>query len=193
MESTRATTDSFGASASPSSTDRIQEIARLAKLAGAPEIAAEADALAERLAGARFYVACVGQFKRGKSTLLNALVMRLTGRSPLRWLVEALQPPAKVRRTIDQEAGAYLERLVFTNASRVLSDLDERVLESRRRMEAEIRGYLRLVYESAERALERASPLGSRTSGRGHRVATVGRVARASCAIDRRGRRAGSI
>jgi len=28
----------------------------------------------ERLAEGRFYVACVGQFKRGKSTLINALV-----------------------------------------------------------------------------------------------------------------------
>ncbi|MBX3023656.1 dynamin family protein [bacterium] len=49
-------------------------LARLAREAGAPEIAGEASALAERLAEGRFYVACLGQFKRGKSTLLNALV-----------------------------------------------------------------------------------------------------------------------
>lgn len=41
---------------------------------GAPAVAAEARALAEREAEGRFYVACVGQFKRGKSTLINALV-----------------------------------------------------------------------------------------------------------------------
>jgi GTP-binding protein EngB required for normal cell division len=42
--------------------------------AGAPELAAELHALAERTSGGRFFVACVGQTKRGKSTLLNALV-----------------------------------------------------------------------------------------------------------------------
>ena len=34
----------------------------------------EATSLADRLKEGRFYVACIGQFKRGKSTLLNALV-----------------------------------------------------------------------------------------------------------------------
>ena len=56
--------------------DRIAELAQLAEEAGAPEIATDAGALVERLAEGRFYVACVGQFKRGKSTLLNALVGR---------------------------------------------------------------------------------------------------------------------
>jgi GTP-binding protein EngB required for normal cell division len=46
----------------------------LAMAAGADDFAAEAVALAERIREQRFYVACVGQFKRGKSTLLNALV-----------------------------------------------------------------------------------------------------------------------
>jgi GTP-binding protein EngB required for normal cell division len=48
----------------------------LALAAGAGELAAEAAALEERIREQRFYVACVGQFKRGKSTLLNALVGR---------------------------------------------------------------------------------------------------------------------
>ncbi len=39
-------------------------------------VADEARELAARVAEGRFYVACVGQFKRGKSTLLNALVGR---------------------------------------------------------------------------------------------------------------------
>jgi GTP-binding protein EngB required for normal cell division len=93
---------------------------------------------------------------RTPSHLYYTSLMRLTGRSPLRWLVEALQPSSMARHALEQEVGAYLERLISTNASRVLSDLDERVLESRRRMEGEIRGYLRLVCESAERALGRA-------------------------------------
>jgi GTP-binding protein EngB required for normal cell division len=53
---------------------RLAALSRLAVEAGSPELPREADALAERLREGRFYVACVGQFKRGKSTLVNALV-----------------------------------------------------------------------------------------------------------------------
>jgi hypothetical protein len=52
----------------------LQAVAAIARDAELPAVAAEAASLAERLASGRFYVACVGQFKRGKSTLLNALV-----------------------------------------------------------------------------------------------------------------------
>jgi GTP-binding protein EngB required for normal cell division len=50
------------------------QLEALAEEAGAPELAAELHALAERTSRGRFFVACVGQTKRGKSTLLNALV-----------------------------------------------------------------------------------------------------------------------
>jgi len=69
--------DPLGASPSPDLSGppaRLVTLARLAEEAGAPEIASDASALADRLAEGRFYVACIGQFKRGKSTLLNALV-----------------------------------------------------------------------------------------------------------------------
>jgi GTP-binding protein EngB required for normal cell division len=48
-------------------------LADLAEELGAESVAAEARELAARVSEGRFYVACVGQFKRGKSTLLNAL------------------------------------------------------------------------------------------------------------------------
>lgn len=54
--------------------DRLRVLARLAAEAGSPALAADAEALAERVAEGRFHVVCVGQFKRGKSTLLNALI-----------------------------------------------------------------------------------------------------------------------
>ena len=41
---------------------------------GSDRVSEDAKSLAERLAEKRFYVACVGQLKRGKSTLLGALV-----------------------------------------------------------------------------------------------------------------------
>jgi ribosome biogenesis GTPase A len=40
----------------------------------AEQITSTARGIAERVAEGRFYVACIGQFKRGKSTLLNALI-----------------------------------------------------------------------------------------------------------------------
>ncbi|PWU20536.1 MAG: hypothetical protein C5B48_12405 [Candidatus Rokuibacteriota bacterium] len=54
--------------------DGLPALVELAEAAGAPAIAAEAQALADRLREGRFYVVFVGQFKRGKSTLLNALI-----------------------------------------------------------------------------------------------------------------------
>ncbi len=53
---------------------RLLRLAELAQGPGAEPVADEARELAARIAEGRFYVACVGQFKRGKSTLLNALV-----------------------------------------------------------------------------------------------------------------------
>ncbi|MGB7167475.1 MAG: dynamin family protein [Acidobacteriaceae bacterium] len=53
---------------------RLMRLADLAQELGCEPVAEEARDLAARVAEGRFYVACVGQFKRGKSTLLNALV-----------------------------------------------------------------------------------------------------------------------
>lgn len=52
----------------------VRQIARLAQAAGAATIAHEASDLAARLREDRFFVVCLGQYKRGKSSLLNALV-----------------------------------------------------------------------------------------------------------------------
>ncbi|MGA3162021.1 MAG: dynamin family protein [Terracidiphilus sp.] len=53
---------------------RLLRLADLAQELGAKLVAEEARELAARISEGRFYVVCVGQFKRGKSTLLNALV-----------------------------------------------------------------------------------------------------------------------
>jgi predicted GTPase len=53
---------------------RLLRLANLAQELGAESVAEEARELAVRVSEGRFYVACIGQFKRGKSTLLNALV-----------------------------------------------------------------------------------------------------------------------
>jgi ribosome biogenesis GTPase A len=53
---------------------RLLRLAVLAEELGAEPVADEARELAARISEGRFYVACVGQFKRGKSTLINALI-----------------------------------------------------------------------------------------------------------------------
>lgn len=55
---------------------RLDRLVRIAAELGDQALSAEAAAERDRLADARFFVACLGQFKRGKSTLLNALVGR---------------------------------------------------------------------------------------------------------------------
>jgi ribosome biogenesis GTPase A len=53
---------------------RVLTLATIAEELGADEVAQESRELAARVSEGRFYVACVGQFKRGKSTLINALI-----------------------------------------------------------------------------------------------------------------------
>ncbi|MGA2217174.1 MAG: dynamin family protein [Terracidiphilus sp.] len=53
---------------------RLLDLATLAAQIDSEHIANEAEDLAERVAEGRFFVACVGQFKRGKSTLIDALL-----------------------------------------------------------------------------------------------------------------------
>lgn len=69
-----SSTDSAPSSLFADDVARLGEIAAIAALLDAPRTRDEAVALASRLAEGRYYVACVGQFKRGKSTLIDALV-----------------------------------------------------------------------------------------------------------------------
>jgi ribosome biogenesis GTPase A len=62
------------AAAQPEPQTALERVAALAEQVGDVAVAAEAEALGARLEEGRFFVACVGQFKRGKSTLINALL-----------------------------------------------------------------------------------------------------------------------
>jgi hypothetical protein len=55
-------------------TDRLADIAAIATSLDLPRVHDEALAVARRASEGQFYVACVGQFKRGKSTLIDALL-----------------------------------------------------------------------------------------------------------------------
>ena len=54
--------------------DAFETLAVVARSLGDEAAAADVAALKQRIDEGRFFVACVGQFKRGKSTLINALV-----------------------------------------------------------------------------------------------------------------------
>jgi GTP-binding protein EngB required for normal cell division len=53
---------------------RLLRLASVAASLGSQRVEEDARALADRIAEGRLYVACIGQFKRGKSTLINALI-----------------------------------------------------------------------------------------------------------------------
>ena len=53
---------------------RLLRLAALGEELGANRVAEDARDLAARVSEGRFYLACIGQFKRGKSTLINALI-----------------------------------------------------------------------------------------------------------------------
>lgn len=54
--------------------NRLLSLADIASDLGVEPLAESAKELAARVSEGRFYLACVGQFKRGKSTLINALI-----------------------------------------------------------------------------------------------------------------------
>jgi len=62
------------ASAEAAGAGRLLRLAEIGEKLGTDRVPREARELAARVSEGRFYVACVGQFKRGKSTLINALI-----------------------------------------------------------------------------------------------------------------------
>jgi hypothetical protein len=66
-------------------------------------------------------------------------------------------------RSVCRQASQYLERLLEANSSRLQFELDERVRESGRRLESELRARLRELVSVAETALDSARR--TRTAG----------------------------
>jgi len=76
--------------------------------------------------------------------------------SPLLYSLDALMGALRVRRWFRKDAENFLERLLDTNASRVQGDVEQRVVESRLRLESDVRKLLREVSATAEQALTNA-------------------------------------
>lgn len=72
------------------------------------------------------------------------------------WVLDWVRPRRWLLRSAVRQASEYLNRLMTTNSARMANDLTDRVAESQRRLDAEIRSRLSRLVDSAERALERA-------------------------------------
>jgi len=79
--------------------------------------------------------------------------------SPLLYLLDSLMGILHIRRWFENDALNFLEHLLDTNASRVEGDVEQRVMESRQRLESDVRKLLREISASAEQALSQAREL----------------------------------
>jgi hypothetical protein len=76
--------------------------------------------------------------------------------SPVRYVADLVLGSIRAHAAMNADAGEFLDLLLETNSERVRNDLEQRVAESRRHLEAEIRSMLRELNGVAERALTRA-------------------------------------
>ena len=79
--------------------------------------------------------------------------------SPLLYSFDAVMGALHIRRWVQKDAANFLEQLLDTNASRVQGDVEQRVVESRLRLESDVRRLLHEVGASAEQALSKAREL----------------------------------
>ena len=93
---------------------------------------------------------------RVRSRLYYTSMMTLTSRAPLDWILDLLRSRKQRIKAVERQAGEYLDRLLVVNANRIANDFDDRVLESRRHLQSEIRAALAGVAATAVRALGRA-------------------------------------
>ena len=103
--------------------------------------------------------------------------------APVTWLLDLVVPGARRQTQVEHDATRYLQRLLDTNVARVEGDVRDRILESRRALEADLRRALRQVRESASRALARARSLlaegADATQAERERLADLAREVRA--------------
>jgi GTP-binding protein EngB required for normal cell division len=115
-------------------------------------------------------------FRTKRGFYFSDLLYRHDPPRPWRHWADRLLPVRTSRRRVIAAADCYLADLLHVNASRVEGDLNDRVLESRRRLEAEIAALLREASEGAEQALDRARR--ARSAGEGAVLAAVSAVER---------------
>ena len=86
-------------------------------------------------------------------------LMHLTSVGALDWLLDRARNHATETRAINRDAIEYAEHLLASNSSRVIFDLRDRLSESRRALQSELRSILTEINASATRALAQAREL----------------------------------
>ncbi len=79
--------------------------------------------------------------------------------SPLLYLLDVLMGALHIGKWFENDGLSFLECLLDTNASRVQGDVEQRAVESRLRLESEVRKLLREISTSADQALSKAREL----------------------------------
>jgi hypothetical protein len=90
----------------------LARIGELADLHRQPAVAREAGSLARRAEEGRFLLAVVGQFKRGKSTVINALLgtpLLPTGVVPVTAVITILEYDTRVGARVEERGGGEVE------------------------------------------------------------------------------------
>jgi len=93
---------------------------------------------------------------RARSEFYFHYFMAYASSSPIVWVLDKLRTPGSARRSILNNATNYLHWLLYANTSRVVGDINQRILESRRQFEYQIRKRLQEVSVSAEQGLSLA-------------------------------------
>ncbi|MBN1946823.1 MAG: dynamin family protein [Bradymonadales bacterium] len=96
---------------------------------------------------------------RWRSRLFYKDLWQYTGAGPAIWLLDAMRSRNSILASIDLRLGDYIQQLLETNATRIENDFNERVMESRRRYQYEIRTSIQEALAVATRSLERAREL----------------------------------
>jgi hypothetical protein len=95
-------------------------------------------------------------FRMNRRFYFHDLSVLVSAAAKQQWLPDRLRSRSASRRQIWTDTATYVHQLLDMNTTRVQNDLDERVAESRRYLEADIQTVLEQVYVSAEHALVRA-------------------------------------
>ena len=91
---------------------RLLRLATLGEELGTEQATKDARELAGRISEGRFYVACIGQFKRGKSTLINALIGKPVlpvGFIPVTAVATVIRFGERLRARIQAREGSWRE------------------------------------------------------------------------------------
>lgn len=88
--------------------------------------------------------------------------MHLTAVGPVVWLFDQVRGRSSAINATKRHATSYAERLLTSNCSRVTFDLRDRLTESRRALESELRFMLKEITGAATRALNQAKEVRAR-------------------------------